>query len=116
MYAMRNALLPVVTIAGVSFGHMFGWALIIEQIFNISGMSRALLTAINQRDYYMVQTRGDGVHDRVRAGQPRRGHDQRLAQPPPRGGRGSEPPAPPACTSSADRPDSPAAASPACCC
>jgi peptide/nickel transport system permease protein len=56
MYAMRNALLPVVTIAGVSFGHMFGWALIIEQIFNIGGMSRALLTAINQRDYYMVQT------------------------------------------------------------
>jgi peptide/nickel transport system permease protein len=56
MYAMRNALLPVVTIAGVSFGHMFGWALIIEQIFNIGGMSRALLTAINQRDYFMVQT------------------------------------------------------------
>jgi len=56
VYAMRNALLPVVTIAGVSFGHMFGWALIIEQIFNIGGMSRALLTAINQRDYFMVQT------------------------------------------------------------
>ena len=56
VYAMRNALLPVVTIAGISFGHMFGWALIIEQIFNIGGMSRALLTAINQRDYYMVQT------------------------------------------------------------
>src|SRR3954470_7927957 len=55
LYAMRNALVPVVTIAGVSFGHMFGWALIIEQIFNIDGMSRALLTAIQQRDYSMVQ-------------------------------------------------------------
>jgi peptide/nickel transport system permease protein len=54
-YALRNALVPVVTIAGVSFGHMFGWALIIEQIFNIDGMSRALLTAIQQRDYSMVQ-------------------------------------------------------------
>jgi peptide/nickel transport system permease protein len=54
-YAMRNALVPVITIAGVSFGHMFGWALIIEQIFNIDGMSRALLTAIQQRDYSMVQ-------------------------------------------------------------
>ena len=52
---MRNALVPVITIAGVSFGHMFGWALIIEQIFNIDGMSRALLTAIQQRDYSMVQ-------------------------------------------------------------
>jgi peptide/nickel transport system permease protein len=54
-YALRNALVPVVTIAGVSFGHMFGWALIIEQIFNIGGMSRALLTAIQQRDYALVQ-------------------------------------------------------------
>jgi len=54
-YALRNALVPVVTIAGVSFGHMFGWALIIEQIFNIDGMSHALLTAIQQRDYSMVQ-------------------------------------------------------------
>ena len=54
-YALRNALVPVVTIGGVSFGHMFGWALIIEQIFNIDGMSRALLTAIQQRDYSMVQ-------------------------------------------------------------
>jgi peptide/nickel transport system permease protein len=50
VYALRNALVPVVTIAGVSFGHMFGWALIIEQIFNIDGMSHALLTAIQQRD------------------------------------------------------------------
>jgi peptide/nickel transport system permease protein len=55
VYALRNALVPVVTIAGVSFGHMFGWALIIEQIFNIDGLSRALLTAIQQRDYSMVQ-------------------------------------------------------------
>jgi peptide/nickel transport system permease protein len=55
VYAMRNALVPVVTIAGVSFGHMFGWALIIEQVFNIDGMSHALLTAIQQRDYAMVQ-------------------------------------------------------------
>jgi peptide/nickel transport system permease protein len=55
VYALRNALVPVVTIAGVSFGHMFGWALIIEQIFNIDGMSHALLTAIQQRDYSMVQ-------------------------------------------------------------
>ncbi|MBV9824861.1 MAG: ABC transporter permease [Alphaproteobacteria bacterium] len=55
LYALRNAMVPVVTIAGVSFGHMFGWALIIEQIFNIDGMSRALLTAIQQRDYSMVQ-------------------------------------------------------------
>lgn len=54
-YALRNALVPVVTVAGVSFGHMFGLALIIERVFNIGGMSRALLTAIQQRDYALVQ-------------------------------------------------------------
>jgi peptide/nickel transport system permease protein len=54
-YALRNALVPVVTIAGMSFGYMFGWALIIEAVFNIDGLSRALLTAIQQRDFVLVQ-------------------------------------------------------------
>ena len=54
-YALKNALSPVVTVAAMSFGYMFGWALIVEQVFNIAGMSRALLTAIFQRDYLMVQ-------------------------------------------------------------
>jgi peptide/nickel transport system permease protein len=55
VYALRNALVPVVTVAGMSFGYMFGWALIIESVFNISGLSRALLTAIQQRDFVLVQ-------------------------------------------------------------
>ena len=55
IYALRNALVPVVTIAGMSFGYMFGWALIIEAVFNINGLSRALLTAIQQRDFALVQ-------------------------------------------------------------
>lgn len=55
LYALKNALVPVVSVAAMSFGYMFGWALIIEHVFNIAGMSRALLTAIGQRDYYMVQ-------------------------------------------------------------
>lgn len=55
VYALKNALSPVVTVAAMSFGYMFGWALIVEQVFNIAGMSRALLTAIFQRDYLMVQ-------------------------------------------------------------
>ena len=55
VYALKNALVPVVTIAGMSFGYMFGWALIIEQVFNIDGLSRTLLTAIQQRDFVLVQ-------------------------------------------------------------
>jgi peptide/nickel transport system permease protein len=55
VYVMKNALSPVVTVAAMSFGYMFGWALIIEQVFNIAGMSRALLTAIFDHDYLTVQ-------------------------------------------------------------
>jgi peptide/nickel transport system permease protein len=54
-YALKNALVPVVTVAGLSFGHMFGLALIIEQVFNIDGLSRTLLNAIQQRDFVLVQ-------------------------------------------------------------
>ena len=56
VYALKNAMAPVVSVAAMSFGYMFGWALIVEHVFNIPGMSRALLTAINQRDFFMVQT------------------------------------------------------------
>lgn len=55
LYALKNAMAPVVTVAAMSFGYMFGWALVIETVFNINGMSGALLTAINQRDFAMVQ-------------------------------------------------------------
>ena len=55
IYALRNALVPVVTIAGMSFGYMFGWALIIEAVFNINGLSHSLLTAIQFRDFALVQ-------------------------------------------------------------
>jgi peptide/nickel transport system permease protein len=54
-YVLKNALPPFVTVAGMSFGYMFGWAIIIELVFNIPGLSRALLTAITQRDYPMIQ-------------------------------------------------------------
>ena len=55
VYALKNAMVPVVTVGAMSFGYMFGWALVIETVFNIGGMSGALLTAISQRDFAMVQ-------------------------------------------------------------
>jgi peptide/nickel transport system permease protein len=54
-YALKTALPPVVSVAGMSFGYMFGWAIIVEQVFSIPGLSRALLTAITQRDYPTIQ-------------------------------------------------------------
>jgi peptide/nickel transport system permease protein len=55
VYALRNALVSVVTVGAMSFGYMFGWALVIETVFNIPGMSGALLTGIGQRDFALVQ-------------------------------------------------------------
>ncbi|MNB97841.1 Glutathione transport system permease protein GsiC [compost metagenome] len=55
VYALKNALPTLLATAAMSFGYMFGWALIVEQIFNLPGASRALLTAIFQHDYPTVQ-------------------------------------------------------------
>lgn len=55
LYALKNALVPVISVCAMSIGYMFGWAIIIEQVFNIAGLSRTLLSSIFQRDYYMVQ-------------------------------------------------------------
>ena len=55
VYVLKNALTPVVTVAAMSYGYMFGWALVIEQVFNIAGMSRSLLSAIFRRDYLVIQ-------------------------------------------------------------
>ena len=54
-YALKNALIPVVSVSAMSIGFMFGWAIIIEQVFDIGGLSRLLLSAIFQRDYNTVQ-------------------------------------------------------------
>jgi peptide/nickel transport system permease protein len=55
LYALVNSLPPVINLAALSFGYMFGWALIIEQVFNVPGLSRALLNAISQRDFLLLQ-------------------------------------------------------------
>lgn len=55
VYALRNALPPFVSMAAMSFGYMFGWAVVVETVFSIPGLSRALLTAIFQRDYPAIQ-------------------------------------------------------------
>ena len=54
-FAVDLLTIPVVSVSAMSVGYMFGWAIIIEQVFNIAGLSRALLSAIFQRDYYTVQ-------------------------------------------------------------
>lgn len=54
-HALPNALIPVVTLAGVEFGYLLGGAVIVEQIFALPGLGRLVLDAIGQRDYALVQ-------------------------------------------------------------
>jgi peptide/nickel transport system permease protein len=50
-HALRNALIPIVTILGLSLPSIFGGAIITESIFGIPGIGYVSLSAINQRDY-----------------------------------------------------------------
>ena len=53
-YALKNALIPVVTIVGMQLPVMIGGTVIIEQILSLPGMGRLMLQAIGQRDYPVV--------------------------------------------------------------
>ncbi len=54
-HALRNALIPVVTITGVELGYLLGGTVIIEEIFSLPGIGRLVYNAITQRDYALVQ-------------------------------------------------------------
>ena len=53
-HALRNALIPTVTVLGIQFGALLGGAVIIETVFAFPGVGTMLLTAVNQRDYPVV--------------------------------------------------------------
>ena len=54
-HALRNALIPVITLVGYQIGYLFGGVVIIEQVFALPGLGRFLLNGISQRDYALVQ-------------------------------------------------------------
>jgi peptide/nickel transport system permease protein len=54
-HALRNALLPIITLAGIQFGYLLGGSIIVEQVFSIPGLGRLFLSAIYQRDFPLVQ-------------------------------------------------------------
>lgn len=54
-HALKNALIPVVTLVGIEFGYLLGGTFIVEQIFAIPGIGRLTVNAITQRDYALVQ-------------------------------------------------------------
>jgi peptide/nickel transport system permease protein len=54
-HALRNALIPVVTVIGLQFGTLLGGTVIVEQIFSLPGIGRYALEGINLRDYPVIQ-------------------------------------------------------------
>ena len=54
-HALRNAIIPVVTIIGVESGSLLGGTVIVEYVFNWPGMSTLLIQGASRRDYPMVQ-------------------------------------------------------------
>jgi peptide/nickel transport system permease protein len=54
-HALRNALIPFVTSAGILTGYLLGGAIVVEQVFAIPGLGRLILGAIAERNYPLVQ-------------------------------------------------------------
>jgi peptide/nickel transport system permease protein len=55
-HALRNALLPVLTMAAIQFGQLLSGAVVVETIFTLPGLGRFLVDSIFHRDYPVVQT------------------------------------------------------------
>ena len=54
-HVLRNAMIPVVTLWGMTLADMLVGSIVIEQVFNVPGIGRILLTSISYRDYPVVQ-------------------------------------------------------------
>jgi peptide/nickel transport system permease protein len=54
-HALKNALIPVITVIGVNFGGLLGGAVVVESVFAINGIGRLMVQSINARDFPMVQ-------------------------------------------------------------
>ncbi len=54
-HALRNALIPVITVVGLQFGSLLAGAIVTETIFSLPGIGRLTLSAISNRDYALVQ-------------------------------------------------------------
>ncbi len=54
-HALRNALIPFVTAAGITLGYLFGGSVVVEQVFALPGLGRLMVGAIAERNYPLIQ-------------------------------------------------------------
>jgi ABC-type dipeptide/oligopeptide/nickel transport system permease component len=55
-HALKNALIPVVTVAGLQLGILLGGTVVVEEVFTLPGVGRLVLWSIYQRDYPVTQS------------------------------------------------------------
>ena len=55
-HAMRNALLPAITVVGLEFAFLIGGLVVTEQVFNLNGIGRLFVEAVSRNDFIIVQT------------------------------------------------------------
>ncbi len=54
-HALRNALMPVITVIGLEFAFLIGGLVVTEQVFNLNGIGKLIVDAISHRDYTLIQ-------------------------------------------------------------
>lgn len=54
-HALRNALLPIITVSGLAFGGLLGGSVAVERAFGVPGLGSALVLALNERDWMVIQ-------------------------------------------------------------
>ena len=54
-HALRNALLPVITVIGLEFAFLIGGLVVTEQVFNLNGIGKLFVQAISRGDYTLLQ-------------------------------------------------------------
>ena len=54
-HALRNALLPAITVIGLEFAFLFGGLVVTEQVFNLNGLGKLFVQAVANRDFIMIQ-------------------------------------------------------------
>jgi peptide/nickel transport system permease protein len=55
-HALKNALIPIVTVAGLQVGYLLGGSVVVEEVFTLPGVGRLVLWSIYQRDYPVTQS------------------------------------------------------------
>ena len=54
-HALQNAILPVLTISGISMGHLLGGSIAVEQAFGVAGLGKTMVTGFVERDFAVIQ-------------------------------------------------------------